>query len=128
MHTCGKLSPADSGYRNLAVGAENHQFLSVAAASSNMFHTLLDNSTHASVSTAGLLYRCYPAAAEEDQFLHLLDSRELAASADESLLVHLLLRADSINRKTIDWRRVKVGAAIATTSQLACIAPSACAR
>jgi hypothetical protein len=46
---------------------------------------------------------------EEEDFIKLLDSRELAASADERLLVHLLLRADSINRKTTDWRKLKVG-------------------
>lgn len=45
---------------------------------------------------------------EAEDFIKLLDSRELAASADERLLVHLLLRADSINRKTTDWRKLKV--------------------
>lgn len=39
----------------------------------------------------------------------LLGSRELAAAADERLLTHLLLRADSINRKALHWRRLKVG-------------------
>lgn len=45
---------------------------------------------------------------EVDDFIKLLDSRELAASADEALLAHLLLRADSINRRQLDWRRLKV--------------------
>lgn len=48
------------------------------------------------------------AADEVDEFIKLLDSRELAASADERLLMHLLLRADSINRQTLDWRKLKV--------------------
>jgi hypothetical protein len=26
--------------------------------------------------------------------------------------VHLLLRADSINRKSLDWRKLKVGACV----------------
>ncbi|KAF8068268.1 hypothetical protein HT031_001955 [Scenedesmus sp. PABB004] len=45
---------------------------------------------------------------ETDEFVKLLDSRELAASTDDAVLVHLLLRADSINRRTLDWRRLKV--------------------
>jgi hypothetical protein len=45
---------------------------------------------------------------EADEFVVLLGSRELAAAADERLLVHLLLRADSINRKALHWRRLKV--------------------
>jgi hypothetical protein len=55
--------------------------------------------------------RCAPCARhadEADEFVKLLDSRELAASADEGVLVHLLLRADSINRRHLDWRRLKV--------------------
>uniref|UniRef100_A0A383VA23 GmrSD restriction endonucleases N-terminal domain-containing protein n=1 Tax=Tetradesmus obliquus TaxID=3088 RepID=A0A383VA23_TETOB len=45
---------------------------------------------------------------EADEFVVLLGSRELAAAADERLLTHLLLRADSINRKALHWRRLKV--------------------
>jgi hypothetical protein len=45
---------------------------------------------------------------EADEFVTLLGSRELAAAADDRLLVHLLLRADSINRKWLHWRRLKV--------------------
>ncbi len=44
---------------------------------------------------------------EEEEFIKLLDNRDLAASADPSLLAHLLLRADTINRRTTDWRRLK---------------------
>jgi hypothetical protein len=58
---------------------------------------------------AALLTRGTRHTDEADDFVKLLDSRELAASADEGLLVHLLLRADSINRKHLDWRRLKVG-------------------
>jgi hypothetical protein len=45
---------------------------------------------------------------EAEEFIKLLDSRELAASAEQGVLVHLLLRADSINRRTTDWRKLKV--------------------
>jgi hypothetical protein len=53
--------------------------------------------------------RCFVLCADEaDEFVTLLGSRELAAAVDERLLVHLLLRADSINRKALHWRRLKV--------------------
>jgi hypothetical protein len=51
---------------------------------------------------------CFVPADEADELVTLLGSRELAAAADERLLVHLLLRADSINRKALHWRRLKV--------------------
>lgn len=78
---------------------------------------------HLTVTYGPILHRCCrPAASpdEVDDFVKLLDSRDLAAAADEQLLVHLLLRADSINRRTADWRRLKVRAA-ALRSLMACL-------
>ena len=48
------------------------------------------------------------ARAQED-FLVRLGARDLAANVEERTLVHLLLRADSVNRSKVDWRRLKVG-------------------
>jgi hypothetical protein len=45
---------------------------------------------------------------EQEDFLQKLGARDLAADCEERTVVHLLLRADSINRSKIDWRRLKV--------------------
>jgi hypothetical protein len=48
-------------------------------------------------------------AEEREDFLQRLGARDLAAAAEERTLAHLLLRADSISRARVDWRRLKVG-------------------
>lgn len=62
----------------------------------------------AGAATAAVAAVAGAASDETEDFIKLLDSRELAAVADEQLLVHLLLRADAINRRALDWRRLKV--------------------
>eukprot|EP00877_Chromochloris_zofingiensis_P012516 jgi/Chrzof1/7518/Cz02g26210.t1 len=47
-------------------------------------------------------------AEEQEDMLARLGSRDLAAEVDESTIIHLLLRADSINRNRIDRSRLKV--------------------
>jgi hypothetical protein len=43
----------------------------------------------------------------QEDFLQRLGSRDLAACCEERTAVHLLLRADSVNRARVDWRRLK---------------------
>jgi hypothetical protein len=44
---------------------------------------------------------------EQEDFLVRLGARDLAADAEERTVAHLLLRADSVNRARVDWRRLK---------------------
>jgi hypothetical protein len=46
--------------------------------------------------------------AEQEDMLTRLGCRDLAAEVEDATLIHLLLRADSINRRTISWRRLRV--------------------
>ena len=45
---------------------------------------------------------------EQEDMLVRLGSRDLAAEVEDSTLMHLLLRADSINRRQLDWRKLRV--------------------
>ncbi len=47
-------------------------------------------------------------AREQEDFVSRLDSKDLAAQVEVRTLAHLLLRADSINQRRLDWRRIKV--------------------